>query len=75
MSEEEEKTIEQIATEHCSPESQGCIIGLIVARNGEFFQSFAIEFDQDITPDGIQAVLADAGTQLKISLKMFDEGK
>jgi hypothetical protein len=42
MSEEEEKTIEQIATEHCSPESQGCIIGLIVARNGDFSKALLL---------------------------------
>ena len=71
----EEKTIEQIAGEHCSPDSQSCIIGLIVARNGEFFQTFALEFDQNVTPDDLQAALIDAATQLNISLRMFDEEK
>jgi hypothetical protein len=72
---DEEKTIEQIAEEHCSEDSQGCVIGLVVCRNGEFFQSFAVEFPQDISPDGIRAILEDAGIQLRASLKTFDEQK
>ena len=68
-------SIEEIAEEHRSPESSGCVIGLVVCRNGEFFQSFAVEFPQDISPDGIRAILEDAGVQLKASLKMLDEEK
>lgn len=71
----QQKTIEQIAEEHCSEGSQGCVIGLVVCRDGEFFQSFAVEFPQDISPDGIMAILQDAGVQLKTSLKLFDEEK
>lgn|GEM_PF-6643736 len=69
------KSIEEIAEEHCSPASQGCVIGLVVCRNGEFLQSFAVEFPQDISPDGIRDILEDAGVQLKTTLKLFDEEK
>ncbi|MBM4276332.1 MAG: hypothetical protein FJ130_00415 [Deltaproteobacteria bacterium] len=69
------KSIEEIAEEHRSPESLSCVIGLVVCRNGEFFESFAVEFPQDISPDGIMAILQDTGIQLKTSLKLFDEEK
>jgi len=68
-------SIEEIAEEHLSSESPGCVIGLIVCRNGEFFQTFAVEFPQDISPEGIRGILEDAGIQLRASLKTFDEQK
>lgn len=69
------KTIEQIATEHCLVRSPGCIVGLMVCRNGGFYKSFMIEFPQDISPDRIVDVFMDGGVQLKTSLEKFDKGE
>ena len=66
-------TIEEIAKEHCSPDAQGCLIGLLVCRKGEFFQNFAVEFAQHISPEAIQIILEAAGLELKTSLKTFDD--
>ncbi len=67
--------IEKEARDHCNPESPGCIIGLVVARGGNHFKSFAIEFNQDITPDQLEAALQEIARNLKIDLRIFDEGR
>ena len=72
--EEPQKTIEQIAEEHCSPDSQGCIIGILACRNGGFVQLFAQEFPQNETPEKVKDVFIQVGIEMMAFLKTFDKG-
>ena len=65
--------VEEFAEKH-RISLQGCIVGLVVARGGKFFEQFVLEFPQNLSADKLKDFFIEIGMEFMALLRSHDRG-